>query len=133
MFDHKSVSLSLGPPEPNNNLKTKTQKLRNSGLSDPILLHKVNIAAYKSHLFSLDTRHSCNILGPLGIFKGNTLETVRQIENKLKEYIELRTIESKGGGGSVLLAMQLSEINSEILQMFDDLVGLTQLGSLPKN
>ena len=99
LFDHKSVSLSLGPSEPNNNLKIKTQKLCNSGLLDPILLHKVNIAAYKSHLFSLDTRHSCNILGPLGIFKGNTLETVRHIENKLKEYIELRTIESKGGGG----------------------------------
>ena len=29
--------------------------------------------------------------------------------------------------------MQLAERNSEILQMFDDLVGLTQLGSLPKN
>ena len=29
--------------------------------------------------------------------------------------------------------MQLAEKNSEILQMFDDLVGLTQLGSLPKN
>ena len=29
--------------------------------------------------------------------------------------------------------MRLSEKNSEILQMFDDLTGLSQLGSLPKN
>ena len=29
--------------------------------------------------------------------------------------------------------MQLSEKKSEILEMFDDLVGLSQLGSLPKN
>ena len=55
LFDHKSVSLFLGPVEAKNKNLQKVSKLRNTGLSDPILLHKVSIAAYKSHLYSLDT------------------------------------------------------------------------------
>ena len=96
------------------------------------MLHKVYIAAYKSHLYSLDISRSCDTLGPLGVFKGNMLATIKQIEHRLNDYIELRTVEREGGGSN-LLSMQISEKNSEILQMFDNLLGLSQLGWLPKN
>ena len=132
LFDHKAVSLFLGPVEAKNKNLQKVSKLRNTGLSDPILLHKVSIAAYKSHLYSLDTVYMCEILGSTSTLKNNMLHSIKLIESLLDDYIVLRTIECERGGSN-LLSMQISEKNSEILLSFDELLCLSRLGSLPKN
>ena len=121
LFDHKSVSLFLGPVEAKNKNLQKVSKLRNTGLSDPILLHKVSIAAYKSHLYSLDTGYICEILGSTSTLKIIMLHSIKLIESLLDDYIALRTIECERGGSN-LLAMQISEKNSEILLSFDELL-----------
>ena len=60
------------------------------------------------------------------------LNCIKAIESLLDDYIALRTIECERGGSN-LLAMQISEKNSEILLSFDELLCLSRLGSLPKN
>ena len=79
LFDHRSVSLFLGSVKSKNSNKQKDKKLRNTGLTDPILLHKVLIAAYKSHLYSLDTGYICEILGSTATLTDNMLNRVHQI------------------------------------------------------
>ena len=54
-----------------NKAKKKNPKLRNSGLSDPILLLKVNIAAYRAHLHSLNINHIGTTLGQSRELKDN--------------------------------------------------------------
>ena len=56
----------------NKKKKKATQTtLRSSGLSDPILLHKVNIAAYRAHLHSLNINHIGTTLGQSRELKDN--------------------------------------------------------------
>ena len=104
LFDHKSVSLFLGSVKSKNSNKQKYKKLRNTGLTDPILLHKVLIAAYKSHLYSLDTGYICEILGSTATLTDNMLNSLKLIENLLAEYIALCTLECEGGGGGFELS-----------------------------
>ena len=98
LFDHKSVSLYLGPVNTTHNKKVTKTKLRSSGLSDPILSHKVFLSAYKAHLHSLNTNHTCEILGPISTYSRNMQNSLKQIDNLLNEYIELRKTECGGGG-----------------------------------
>ena len=97
LFDHKSVSLYLGPVNTTHNKKVTKTKLRSSGLSDPILVHKVFLSAYKAHLHSLNINHTCEILGPIRTYSRNMQNSLKQIDNLLNEYIELRKTECGGG------------------------------------
>ena len=129
LFDHKSVTLTLGMSD----LPTVKQppKLQNSNLDNPLLQNHITLAAYKCYSFGIRAETENDIHTPIREMLENLKRTTRQIADKVSEVfamqkeVALREETPRDG-------MLISAIFAEIGLAFSDLPSLYILFQFPK-
>ena len=129
LFDHKSVTLTLGMSD----LPTVKQppKLRNSNLDNPLLQNYITLAAYKCYSFGIRAETENDIHAPIRAMLENLKQTTRQIANKLAEVLSMLK-EVAAREETPRDEMLISAIFAEIGIAFSDLPSLDILSQFPK-
>ena len=129
LFDHKSVTLTLGMSD----LPTAKQppKLRNSNLDNPLLQNHITLAAYKCYSFGIRAETENYIHTPIREMLENLKQTTRQIANKLSEVFSMQK-EVALREETPRDKMLISAIFAEIGLAFSDLPSLDILSQFPK-
>ena len=129
LFDHKTVTLTLGMSVPPN--EKPIPRLRNCILDNLLLKYSVTLAAYKCYSFGIKTEPENVVPNPAKEIVENIVNSTRLVSNKLSEISKL--MESTAGKEETPLnAMLLYALFAETDMIFADLLTLENLSLLAK-
>ena len=129
LFDHKTVTLTLGMSVPPN--EKPIPRLRNCILDNLLLKYSVTLAAYKCYSFGIKTEPENGVPNPAKEIVKNIVNSTRLVSNKLSEISKLME-NTVGQDETPLNAMLLSGLFAETDMIFADLPTLENLSLLTK-